>query len=101
MGDKYKNITVSGFPGAGSTTLMRLLENKLGWKGYPGGEFMRVYAMEKGYFNKGEKMHHDATVYPDDFDRQVDYGVREKLIRTNIEFETEGIQELFRKKYNM
>jgi cytidylate kinase len=76
---KYRNIAISGLPGCGSTTLMRLLSEKLGWKSYSGGEFMRAYAIEKGYFSKGTNVHHDATVYPDDFDKQVDYAVREKL----------------------
>lgn len=40
---------------------------------------MRAYAIEKGYFNPDKSVHHDATVYPDDFDRQVDYGVRERM----------------------
>lgn len=78
----YKNITISGLPGCGSTTLLNLLREELkfsGWKGFSGGEFMRAYATEKGLFNNQEKVHHDATVYDDDFDRQVDMGMREKL----------------------
>jgi hypothetical protein len=50
-----------------------------GWKGFSGGEFMRAYAAEKGLFDSSNKLHHDATVYNDDFDRQVDMGMREKL----------------------
>lgn len=76
---KYKNVTISGLPGAGSTTLMRALEKKLGWKGYSGGEFMRAYAIEKGIFKPNQRIHHAATDYEDEFDRKVDYGVREKL----------------------
>ena len=76
---KYRNITISGLPGTGSTTLMRMLEEKLKWKGYSGGEFMLQYAKENGYYDENEQVHHDATVYPDNFDRQVDYGVRQKL----------------------
>lgn len=41
---------------------------------------MRKYAIEKGYFDPQKTVHHSATVYPDDFDRQVDYGVRERLM---------------------
>lgn len=85
---KYRNITISGLPGCGSTTLMNLLKGTLDWQCYSGGEFMRAYAIEKGYFNSQENVHHDATVYPDDFDRQVDYAVREKLtIEKNYIFE--------------
>lgn len=79
---KYRNITVSGLPGSGSTTLLNLLKEKLkpkGWTGFSGGEFMRAYAKEKGLFDGTKKMHHFATHYEDDFDIKVDYGVREKL----------------------
>lgn len=81
----YRNITISGLPGAGSTTLLKKLKKKLkldGWRGFNGGEFMRAYAAEKG-FNAEQKLHHSATDYEDDFDRQVDYGMRKKLINEN------------------
>ncbi|GIK84357.1 MAG: cytidylate kinase [Patescibacteria group bacterium] len=81
---KYRNITVSGLPGSGSTTLLRMLkENDMlkfaGWRGFSGGEFMRSYAKEKGLFQEQGGLHHSATDYEDDFDRKVDYGMREKL----------------------
>jgi len=79
---KYKNITISGLPGCGSTTLLSLLREELEkdqWVGFSGGEFMRSYAVEKGLFNPAQSTHHSATVYNDDFDRQVDYGIREKV----------------------
>lgn len=78
----YRNITISGLPGCGSTTLLMELKEKLkvdGWIGFSGGEFMRAYAIEKGLFNPSESIHHSATVYSDDFDRQVDFGIREKV----------------------
>ncbi len=78
----YKNITISGLPGAGSTTLLNMLREELKfdkWTGFSGGEFMRAYAVEKGLFNDSKKIHHDASAYSDDFDRQVDMGMREKL----------------------
>jgi cytidylate kinase len=78
----YQNITISGLPGNGSTTLLNALREVLipeGWKGFSGGEFMRAYALEKGLFNGELTVHHDATVYGDDFDRQVDLGIREKV----------------------
>ncbi len=77
-----KNITISGLPGSGSTTLLSLLKEALkfdGWTGYSGGEFMRKYAVEKGLYDDSRKIHHDATAYGDEFDRQIDFGVREKL----------------------
>lgn len=78
-----RNITISGLPGSGSTTLLQELKNKLqfhGWRGFSGGEFMRSYAEENGFIDPATgKLHHDATVYGEDFDRQVDYGMRERL----------------------
>lgn len=79
---KFKNITISGLPGSGSTTLLSLLKNSLkfdGWTGFSGGEFMRKYAVEKGLYDDSNKIHHDAAAYGDDFDRQIDMGIREKL----------------------
>jgi len=78
----YKNVTISGLPGSGTTTLMKLLKEELkfdGWKGFSGGEFMRQYAVEKGLYDDQQKIHHDAEAYSDDFDRQIDLGIREKL----------------------
>jgi cytidylate kinase len=78
----YKNVTISGLPGCGSTTLLNELRENLkfdGWTGFSGGEFMRAYATEKGLFDANKKVHHDASAYSDDFDRQVDMGIREKV----------------------
>jgi len=78
----YKNITISGMPGCGSTTLLNKLREALkfeGWKGFSGGEFMRAYAEEKGLFDTTSGLHHDSRHYEDDFDRQIDMGMREKL----------------------
>ena len=79
---RYQNITISGLPGGGSTTLLTLLKQELsldGWRGFSGGEFMRAYALEKGLFEEKGGIHHDARHYEDDFDRQVDMGMRDKL----------------------
>lgn len=76
---KYQNVTVSGLPGAGSTTLGKVLTEKLGWEFHSGGDFMRQYAIEHGYFDPKATVHHAATAYPDDFDRQVDYQMRDDL----------------------
>ena len=77
-----RNVTISGLPGSGTTTLLRMLKKKLkydGWKGFSGGEFMRRYAVEKGLYDNTQKIHHSADAYDEDFDRQVDLGIREKL----------------------
>jgi cytidylate kinase len=82
MNTQFKNVTISGLPGSGSTTLLNKLKETLqfeGWKGFSGGEFMREYAKEKGLFQEHEGVHHDSSHYEDDFDRKVDYGMREKL----------------------
>jgi len=79
---KYRNITISGLPGSGSTTLFKSIRTSLefdGWKGFNGGEFMRSYAEEKGLFKEKGGLHHSAAHYEDNFDRQVDLGMREKL----------------------
>jgi cytidylate kinase len=76
---KYGNVTVSGLPGAGSSTLGKGLRKVLGWKYFSGGDFMRAYAIKRGLFDPKSTLHHDATVYGADFDRQVDLRMREVL----------------------
>lgn len=78
------NVTISGLPGSGSTTLLNQLRDHPvlkfhGWTGFSGGEFMRSYAQEKGLLDEKGHLHHSADVYSDDFDREVDMGMREKL----------------------
>lgn len=81
---QYNNITISGLPGSGSTTLLNALrENPVlkfeGWSGFSGGEFMRAYAMERGLLDAQGKLHHTAAAYSENFDREVDLGMRERL----------------------
>ncbi len=40
---------------------------------------MRAYALEKGIFKEDHGLHHSAAHYEDDFDRKIDFGMREKL----------------------
>jgi cytidylate kinase len=78
----YKNITISGLPGAGSTTLLAMLKDELKfdkWTGFSGGEFMRAYAAENNLFDSKLKLHHSSMAYGEDFDRKVDMGMRKKL----------------------
>lgn len=78
----YQNVVISGLPGCGSTTLLNGLKEELefaGWRGFSGGEFMRAYATERGLWDSNNDEHHSAAVYSDDFDREVDFGMREKL----------------------
>lgn len=41
---------------------------------------MRQYAIDNGYFDPAQSVHHAATAYPADFDRKVDYQMRENLL---------------------
>lgn len=80
----YNNITISGLPGSGSTTLLNELRNHPvmsmhHWAGFSGGEYMRNYAEQKGLLDSKGKLHHTANAYPDDFDREVDLSMRAKL----------------------
>lgn len=79
VGTNYKNITISGLPGVGSSTLGKMLTEKLGWDYFSGGDFMRSYAIEKGLFDSKDTTHHSSTIYADDFDREVDYGMRARM----------------------
>lgn len=78
---KHRNITISGLPGAGSTTLGKHLAKHLGFHYHSGGDFMRKYAIDNGYFDPTKTVHHAATAYPDDFDRRVDYEMRDNLVK--------------------
>lgn len=82
--NKFRNITISGRVGVGSSTLLKALKEVLepkGWKFFSGGEFMRQYAIEQGLISENDPKHHAATVYTDDFDKKVDYGMRDRLTK--------------------
>ena len=81
MGTKFRNVTIAGLPGAGSSTLGMNLAKNLSWEYFSGGDFMRAYAISRGLFDQNNQMHHPATVYSDKYDRQVDYSIRERLIK--------------------
>ncbi|MBI4035157.1 MAG: cytidylate kinase family protein [Candidatus Chisholmbacteria bacterium] len=78
---RYRNITVSGLPGAGSTTLAENLARSLDWNFVSLGEEMRRQAINLGWVDGRKLVHHDATAYGEEFDRKTDLGVREKLSR--------------------
>jgi|DewCreStandDraft_4_1066084.scaffolds.fasta_scaffold00426_96 cytidylate kinase len=78
----FRNITISGKVAVGSTTLFNGLREKLsplGWQFFSGGEFTREYAVKNNLFPKESRKHHAATVYSDEFDREVDTLIRKKL----------------------
>lgn len=79
---KYDNITISGGVAVGKNALVENLKSYLmpyDWKFFSGGEFMRDYAIKNNLFPKDATHHHMATIYSDDFDKQVDYGMKERL----------------------
>ena len=78
---KYKNISVSGLPGAGSTTLGKHLAQHLGFKYFSGGDWMRSYAISNNLFDANATVHHDQSIIQDEIDRQMDYGMREKMAK--------------------
>ena len=81
---RYKNITISGGVAVGTSTLVSNLKPYLvpkGWQFFSGGEFMHEYAIKKHLFPKRLKIHHQATVYSDEFDRKVDHEIRNRLKR--------------------
>lgn len=81
---KYRNITISGRVGTGSTTLLKELKTYLqpqGWEFFSGGEFMRQYAIDHGLIDENQLKHHNATAYSEDFDKQVDFGMRDRLMK--------------------
>ena len=84
MNPKFENITISGGVAVGTSTLFNNIKPYLkpyGWEFFSGGEFMRDYAIKNGLFPKNSKVHHKATVYSDDFDRQIDSDMRNRLAK--------------------
>jgi cytidylate kinase len=70
---KVDNIIVAGDVGVGTTTLARNLATKLNWKFLSAGEFFRQYSLK-----------HDIPLWnkaaiPDDFEKEVDNNLLEKL----------------------
>jgi cytidylate kinase len=75
----YRNITISGIAGTGTTTLLHRLRETLaplGWSGYSGGEYMRQFLSEA---QQRKLLHHTAQDYDESVDRQMDASVRQQL----------------------
>ena len=71
---KYKNIAVSGkIIASGSSTLAKLLAEKLGWRFSSAGDLMRQHCQKIGW--PIERYHE----IPDEMDREIDKEAREKL----------------------
>jgi cytidylate kinase len=80
---KYKNIAVSGKNiASGSTTLAKLLAERLGWQFHSAGEIFRQYCQEKGW---AIERYHEI---PDEIDKEVDKKAKEMLkIQKKIVYE--------------
>ena len=79
---KYRNIAISSKPGAGRSTLfnnLKLILEPLGWRFFSGGEFSRQYAIEHGLFDPKNTFHHNASIYTDEIDLEIDVEMRNKL----------------------
>jgi len=75
----YRNITISGIAGTGSTTLLNALRTEFapdGWTGFSGGEYMRQFLPD---ILKAQHGHHSAGDYDKSVDRQVDTNIRDRL----------------------
>ncbi|HSX58219.1 MAG TPA: AAA family ATPase [Candidatus Saccharimonadales bacterium] len=70
---KFRNIVVAGDVGTGTSTLAHSLADKFGWKYIAAGDFFRNYAKEHNIplWNK--------EAIPDDFDKEVDDQLTNKL----------------------
>jgi len=68
-------ITISGPPGSGTTTVAKLLANRLGYKLISAGEIFRKLASEKGMtleeFSKYAESHPDVDLYIDKLQKEI------------------------------
>ncbi|ADB58385.1 (d)CMP kinase [Archaeoglobus profundus] len=68
-------ITISGLPGSGTTTVAKLLAERLGWKLISAGEVFRRLAMERGMsleeFSRYAEENPDIDIYIDRMQREL------------------------------
>ncbi|MBI3384615.1 cytidylate kinase family protein [Candidatus Gottesmanbacteria bacterium] len=70
---KYPNITISGLVCTGTTTLSKLLSEKLGWERHSTGELFRKYCLEHNLPLE------ETSLRPDSITLEIDSLVKEKL----------------------
>ena len=77
MKQKFKNISISGDVGTGTSTLAKGLVEKLGWKVLSAGSIFREYHKKHNIplWNK--------SALPDELDKKIDYEFFEKMKRDN------------------
>jgi len=73
MDSKYKNITISGLVCTGTTTLSKLLAEKLNWSRHSSGEMFRDYCLEHNLPIE------QTSLRPDSITLEIDSMVKEKL----------------------
>lgn len=73
----FRNITISGKICTGTSTLAQGLTQKLGWQMWSAGDFVRAY-VKSNDIDLAE-----TTKRPDEFERQIDLGMRERLQKEN------------------
>lgn len=72
---KYKNITLSGKIGAGTTTLAKNLKEVLGWEHINAGEIQRQYDKKHGI----DENRQGAQARPDEHEREIEKMTQDKL----------------------
>ncbi|MCL5676204.1 MAG: cytidylate kinase family protein [Patescibacteria group bacterium] len=70
---KYRNITISGLVCTGTSTLSRLLAEKLGWNRHSSGELFRQYCLEHNLPIE------QTSLRPDSVTLEIDNMVKQKL----------------------
>lgn len=73
MDSKYRNITISGLVCTGTTTLSKLLAQKLNWTRHSSGEMFRKYCQEHNLPIE------QTSLRPDSITLEIDGIVKEKL----------------------
>lgn len=73
----YRNITISGLVCTGTTTLSKLLTDKLSWARYSTGELFRKYCQERNLPLE------ETSLRPDSVTLEIDGMVKEKLQKEN------------------
>jgi len=79
---KYASVAISGPPGAGRSTLLKNLKERIAsleWETFSGGDWARQFAIQNGNHDPNDPTHHKATDYGEDIDHQIDLALREKL----------------------
>ena len=74
---KYRNITISGLVCTGTTTLSKLLADKLNWTRHSSGEMFREYC------RKHNLAIEQTSLRPDSITLEIDGMVKEKLQKEN------------------